>query len=498
MANLCEAYKSRLAIAERFYSQKHAGEKLSESKKLVTAKVLENTNKFLNEAFENSVGTQRSDLGLFKKFALNLTTVALPNLIAHDLVIVHPMSSMSGYVNYVQYTRGSNKGAYVQGDVINDPFRLGSFKNGADGKLDTNYTAAKVCEALGKLSANGAAFDGTLRWTPVIPGTVEIVAGAQRFRDYTEVDDPSAPSGKRRVPNAVDATGSAELSDGAGKKGKITYATGKVTFDASQITDENVTMFVNYVYDNVVIPQNDLPIINAEIKAIPLIAKARRIAIYYSQIAAFQAKTDYGMDLGAQLAEKAVGELSYEIDTEITSMLVDNASESDLLSFNKALPMGVSKAEHYEGFAEVVEIGKQLIYDNTKRFAPTYMLIASDILPILSFVKGFSAASTSSVNGPYFAGTLNGLKVFVTPNVKAGTFVLGVNGDDMMSSAAVYAPYMAIVPTQLLGYADGGMSQGWSTMYDLKMLNAGLLVKGTVKNDPATANAQVINTKAQG
>ena len=479
MANLCEAYKSRLAIAERFYSQKHAGEKLSESKKLVTAKVLENTNKFLNEAFENSVGTQRSDLGLFKKFALNLTTVALPNLIAHDLVIVHPMSSMSGYVNYVQYTRGSNKGAYVQGDVINDPFRLGSFKNGADGKLDTNYTAAKVCEA--KQAAESGEYKVTLMWTPVVPTTVEVVATGATFRDNGE--------GKLQEMDGD------KVKEG-GKTGTIDYATGAISFAASTLTAGAV--FVNYAYDNVVIPQNDLPIINAEIKAIPLIAKARRIAIYYSQIAAFQAKTDYGMDLGAQLAEKAVGELSYEIDTEITSMLVDNATESALLSFNKALPMGVSKAEHYEGFAEVVEIGKQLIYDNTKRFAPTYMLIASDILPILSFVKGFSAASTSSVNGPYFAGTLNGLKVFVTPNVKAGTFVLGVNGDDMMSSAAVYAPYMAIVPTQLLGYADGGMSQGWSTMYDLKMLNAGLLVKGTVKNDPATANAQVINTKAQG
>ena len=479
MANLCEAYKSRLAIAERFYSQKHAGEKLSESKKLVTAKVLENTNKFLNEAFENSVGTQRSDLGLFKKFALNLTTVALPNLIAHDLVIVHPMSSMSGYVNYVQYTRGSNKGAYVQGDVINDPFRLGSFKNGADGKLDTNYTAAKVCEA--KAAAEAGEYKVSLMWTPVVATTVEVVATGATFRDNGE--------GKLQE---MDGN---KVKEG-GKTGTIDYATGAISFAASTLTAGPV--FVNYAYDNVVIPQNDLPIINAEIKAIPLIAKARRIAIYYSQIAAFQAKTDYGMDLGAQLAEKAVGELSYEIDTEITSMLVDNASESALLSFNKALPMGVSKAEHYEGFAEVVEIGKQLIYDNTKRFAPTYMLIASDILPILSFIKGFSAASTSSVNGPYFAGTLNGLKVFVTPNVKAGTFVLGVNGDDMMSSAAVYAPYMAIVPTQLLGYADGGMSQGWSTMYDLKMLNAGLLVKGTVKNDPATANAQVINTKAQG
>lgn len=479
MANLCEAYKSRLAIAERFYSQKHAGEKLSESKKLVTAKVLENTNKFLNEAFENSVGTQRSDLGLFKKFALNLTTVALPNLIAHDLVIVHPMSSMSGYVNYVQYTRGSNKGAYVQGDVINDPFRLGSFKEGKDGKLDTNYTAAKVCEA--KQAAEAGEYKVSLMWTPVVPTTVEVVSAGATFRDNGEGKLQEMENGQVKV---------------GGKEGTVDYATGAISFAASTLTAGAV--FVNYAYDNVVIPQNDLPIINAEIKAIPLIAKARRIAIYYSQIAAFQAKTDYGMDLGAQLAEKAVGELSYEIDTEITSMLVDNASESALLSFNKALPMGVSKAEHYEGFAEVVEIGKQLIYDNTKRFAPTYMLIASDILPILSFIKGFSAASTSSVNGPYFAGTLNGLKVFVTPNVKAGTFVLGVNGDDMMSSAAVYAPYMAIVPTQLLGYADGGMSQGWSTMYDLKMLNAGLLVKGTVKNDPATANAQVINTKAQG
>lgn len=410
---------------------------------------------------------------------MNLTTVALPNLIAHDLVIVHPMSSMSGYVNYVQYTRGSNKGAYVQGDVVNDPFRLGSFKQGADGKLDTNYTAAKVCEA--KAAATDAKYDVTLMWTPVVPTTVEVVATGATFRDNGEGKLQEMDGDKVKV---------------GGKEGTIDYATGAISFAASTLAAGAV--FVNYAYDNVVIPQNDLPIINAEIKAIPLIAKARRIAIYYSQIAAFQAKTDYGMDLGAQLAEKAVGELSYEIDTEITSMLVDNASESALLSFNKALPMGVSKAEHYEGFAEVVEIGKQLIYDNTKRFAPTYMLIASDILPILSFIKGFSAVSTSSVNGPYFAGTLNGLKVFVTPNIKAGTFVLGVNGDDMMSSAAVYAPYMAIVPTQLLGYADGGMSQGWSTMYDLKMLNAGLLVKGTVNNDPETANKQVVTTQAKG
>lgn len=112
--------------------------------------------------------------------------------------------------------------------------------------------------------------------------------------------------------------------------------------------------------------------------------------------------------------------------------------------------------------------------------SPNYMLIASNVLPIIQLMTAFKPAPTSDINGPYFAGTLGTLKVFVTPNIEAGKFVVGVNGSDMMSSAAVYAPYMPIVPTQLLGYADGGMSQGWSTMYDLKMLNANLLVAGRV------------------
>lgn len=50
-----------------------------------------------------------------------------------------------------------------------------------------------------------------------------------------------------------------------------------------------------------------------------------------------------------------------------------------------------------------------------------------------------------------------------------------------MSSVAVYAPYMAIVPTQLLQFADGATSQGFSTMYDLKVLNRNLIVAGEVE-----------------
>lgn len=37
-----------------------------------------------------------------------------------------------------------------------------------------------------------------------------------------------------------------------------------------------------------------------------------------------------------------------------------------------------------------------------------------------------------------------------------------------------------IVPTQLLGFADGGMSQGFSTLYDLKVVNRDLIIKGQI------------------
>ena len=363
--------------------------------------------------------------------------MALPNLIANDLVLVSPMSSMTGYITYVEYSTNTTK--YGEGDddiinaggVINNPFKLG--------EVNPNYTLSAIVEEV------EAAGDITFAFTPA-KGTVRFKAtGTNEYVDLVA----DATTGKYNV-----------------------KTTGKVA----------------YQYDNVTVPMDTkaIPTVKAEMKSMALLAKARRIAVYYSQIAAFQAKTDYGFDLGDQLAEKAVGQLSYEIDTEIVKLLDDTAGENATvedgveLKWNRAIPVGVSKAEHYEGFAEVVEVGRQFIYDRTKRFAPNYMIIASDILPILTFMKGFSAAPTGSINGPYFAGTLNGLKVFVSPAIEKGRFLLGVNGDDMMSSVAVYAPYMAIVPTQLLQYADGGTSQGWSTMYDLRVLNDQLIVAGEV------------------
>ena len=156
--NLLEAYSKRLKVSESVYGRAHEGAKMDNRKKLVIAQCLKNTNAFLNEAFDNSIGTQRADMGLYKKFCLNLVTVALPNLIAPDLVITYAMTSMSGSIAYVKYTAGSSKGEIPQGYDFNNPFALNTVK-------DANYTANAVVETV------AAAGNAVLAWTPVVKGS---------------------------------------------------------------------------------------------------------------------------------------------------------------------------------------------------------------------------------------------------------------------------------------------------------------------------------------
>ena len=452
MATLLEKYSNRLAIAESYYAKQHDGAKMDNHRKLITARCLDNVNRFLAEAFENSVGTQRSDLGMWKKFCLNLSNVVVPNLIAPELVLTQPMSSMSGYITYIEYTAGTTKGGVNQGDYINGVFKMGDMT-----EARRNYTGTFISEtakvADGETSTK-------LAWGPIDTATIKVKVGGT---DYTVVTGDVEPT-----------AGQVHVT----KEGVLTFA--------DEVTEANVL----YTYDNIVIPQNDLPVLNARVQSKALVAKARRIAVYYSQIAAFQAKTDYGFDLGDQLAEQAAGELAYEIDSEVVNLLLTSAPEDVTLTFDTNVPVGISRAQHYEAFAEVIEKARAVVYNRTQKFMPNYMIVGADMIPVLTFVTGFKAAPVNVVAGPYFAGTLNGMKVFVSPMLKTAenksSFVIGVNGNDMMTSAAVYAPYMPIVPTQLLQYADGGNSQGFSTMYALELLSTDengkspLLVKGEI------------------
>lgn len=223
-------------------------------------------------------------------------------------------------ITYVNYEAGTSKGQTEQGDLFNNPFMLGN--------VDPNYTANAVVEK----AQGGATF--TPVWNPVCKGTfhtIEVDGAEVEFDPMVAYTAEELATQEYRDVKIVDAAGGIWFGN-LDADGKIAIGgTGEMT--------------VAYKYDNVVVPQEKLPTLKAEMKSIPLIAKARRIAVYYSQIAAFQAKTDYGFDLGDQLAEKAVGQLSYEIDTEVVNLLDRTAGAVDQdLVWSRTLPVGVSKA----------------------------------------------------------------------------------------------------------------------------------------------------------
>lgn len=63
---------------------------------------------------------------------------------------------------------------------------------------------------------------------------------------------------------------------------------------------------------------------------------------------------------------------------------------------------------------------------------------------------------------------------------------VGVNTAD--ASAILLGIYMAVAPTQLVEFADGGNSQGFSTLYDCVVINPNLVVKINVidEREPVT------------
>ena len=230
-----------------------------------------------------------------------------PNLIANDLVLVSPMSSMTGYITYLSYTAGSNKGATKQGDVFNNPFRLG--------KVDPDYTSSRVVETV-TLAANvtvagQTGVGGKLAWKPV--AAIHTVTSGTRNDDIPFYWGRTAIRTSLRTPAyGSDAENAAALdfqqtidpsvfkvlsTDGLVDWTDVTVVnaqTGEFLVDGASAGDE---VKVAYVYDNVVVPQQDIPMLNVTMEGIALMARARRIAVYYSQIAAFQAKTDYGLKL---------------------------------------------------------------------------------------------------------------------------------------------------------------------------------------------------------
>lgn len=462
--DLKETFKKRLVVSEAAYKASNNGAELSVNRKNVIARCLANTSTFLTEQYAPTSGTQMNNVGPYKKFALDITTVAMPNLIAHDLVLVKPLPSFTGVVFYYKFVAGVKKGGVEVGKTLNDPWALGDMD-----EARRNYTSPVVIDTFTG-DASTATF--TLTWK------------------HNLIKD----SGYKPMAtvNGVEVT----VSSFDATAGTVTLASAPAS---------GAVVKIAYQYDMVTVPQEEIPTIKVESASISLTAKPRRIKIFFSQFASFMAKQEAGFNLEDALKSQAVSELEYEIDSEIVNLLASNAGKyakehgEMTVTFNKRVPVGISKSEHYEAFAETLLALSKVIRDRTKRYGINYIVGATDLPLVVGLMKNWKDSGQSQKPGPYFAGTINGIKVYVHPGMTQGHFFGGYHGDDLMTSSAVYGPYMPIVPTALLQGPDGASTQGFSTLYALEMLNDILLVEGRIVDEAnADANQVVAVASNQG
>lgn len=433
--------------------EKAKGEALSYEKRATLANTLENTHQRI-KAME---AVNPSNIGQYKRYALDIVTSVVPNLIAFDVYAVQAMDNRIGMLNYLDYSYSKGKGQTEAGDVFASSINMG--------KSDPYYTSDRVKdEIIGTGDGSETTFTVTLPWTPVILNSFMLSAG--------------------NVVGVYDA--STGTITGTGISGTLTTDGAlSVTFTTAPASGTDIV--VDYRFNNEDVRSDgpvsagftNVPEIELSIKSEPIEAKARTLRSFWSFDSAYELQKEYGQDIETLLATQSTGEIAHEIDNELTLDLLDFANAGTPLTWSKALTPGIALVDHYDSFMVKLNEGANTIFDATRKVKANFVICGLDVATVIESMRNFVPSGVTAV-GPHFLGTLGNYKVFVNPDYRANEFVLGYKGSTMFDAGAFYCPYMPVSSTDLIMDANFRGQRGYATMYGKKLLNDKMYIKGYV------------------
>ena len=415
------------------------------NRQLLTAAMLENTQKHLDRVAKINEATQVGDVSYFKKYAINMLSAMVPNLIAPEIVSSQPMLSRVGEARYLKVLYGSNKGKIKAGQQM---FGSVGFNDEGVGNGFTDYTSDYI---EGEEIPTGSE-TYILAWAPVVPGTFEGI------HEGTTVKD----DGKGKLV-------------GSGFTGKIDYQSGLITFDSETLND----LEVSYNYDNMSAPV-DAPEINLQIKSTPIVAKSRKLKALYSFDAAFDLSNDYGMQMNNELVAYSASEINHEIDGEIMNDLLRSATAKQT-TFSATVRDGISLRDHNEAFNNVIVEAGNNIFQATKMANASYIIAGVGVCNIIESLSNFKPVGAGlNPVGPHLVGHLGNKPVYKDPYYPADVYLVGYKGQGLFESGYLYCPYMPVMSTQLLMDETFTGKRGFATSYGKKVVNGNMYSKGAV------------------
>lgn len=462
-------------------------------RKKTTAMVLESTYQSLPTMVQQSPlpelveaeSTQTNAIDAYAQTIFPILMKVFPNLIAHELVSVQPMSGPIGAVFHFDYKHGTSKGSTDQGENLVESFNEHYSSEFVDGE----YLATGDGTNFG---GGGSELTASLSFNPVYPNDDSVADPDMKVRIVEEDSNGNVQQ------EAID-DGSGNFTfdpSGGNTSGSIDYATGSISNFSFENTPANGNVIkAYYFYDmegNQQVPQITLDIAMEEIRA-----KSRKLNVTWSAESADDLRHLHGVEGESQLLGGVSNEIGLEIDREILSDLQDASQTSDTWNRTGKDP-GLAEMDYLKTLLTTLSGVSSSIHEKTKR-APANWIVTSpqiasifaqfqshgDFIPSAPTVERPSSyGNVTSDFGIFEYGTLmNRWQVYQDPYMDSNKILMGLKGRSYLDAGYVYAPYVPLqfTPT-FLDPSDHNFKKGLRTRYAKRKLRGEFFGDVTVNN----------------
>lgn len=411
-------------------------------KKVLLSMLFENQKKIYDRLDEM---TRTVNIGSFEKFVFPLIRAVYANIITAELFSVQPLDVPNGLIFYLDVIYGSTKGKFQKGQKMSDAL-AGPMTNAI------TYTSEKVeGETLGTGNGGVANYTGNLSWTPIRPGTIQITDGTQTVTD--------------------DGNGNLIGDIGAGNN-TIDYITGAydVTFAANVGAGEVITADYTYnIEESLLIPEIEIVLTSS-----PVMARKRALKAVWSLDAEMDMKNFYGINSEVEIIAYQANEIQKEIYNDMIYK-ARSIAPGGYVTWDSAIPIGVSETEHRLSFVNRVTEGSNIIFKNTQRFGANWLVCGVEMASVIETLPEtyFKRAGVQKGAGVHYIGDLNtGQKVFKDPAYPSKEGLLGYKGSSFLDAGIVQAVYLGIYTTDTIRLDDFRVRKAMATRMDIKVVNA--------------------------
>lgn len=424
--------------------------------KAFAANMLENYRNAVKSGQVVVENTTSTNIGTWDKYAMPMISIMSENLIAQKLFTVQPLDGPTGLIFFANFVTGKDKGNVPRGSKIWD-----ALTGHADRYSDSGDRVTS--EMVGTVSSD--AVSGSLAYTPVIPGTLQLVADNVVYRD----------GGDGVIYNTSSVA-----------KGTIDYGTGEISVSDVGLPADGTAVEVSYNYHQELNPESQQ--VDLELQSRPIRAETRKLRARWTREAAMALEALHKANAESMLAPAVTNHLHWEVDRQLIEDVRKQAG-AGTFNWSANIPTNsyISFQEHKLSFIDALVGASSFIQRGTNRARANWALLGTEASNIVETLAGFEAKSDEAeIEGAHELGKLGRLDLFSDPRYPVAETLMGYKGKEFVRTGYVFAPWLLLFTTPTVELDDFMSRRGFASSYGKAMINNKYYATVRISNMPTS------------